>query len=122
MTAFGILALVLAAIGIYGLMTYLAGERAREISIRMAIGANGGAIRAMVLRQTLALTVAGILIGVAAALALTRLMQGVLFEVGTLDPLSFAAAVVVLAGAAFVAGYVPAWRASRLDPVSALRL
>jgi ABC-type antimicrobial peptide transport system permease subunit len=75
----------------------------------------------MVLRQALALATGGILIGTAASVALTRLLRGVLFEVDTLDPMSFAAAILVLVGAALAAGLVPAWRASRQDPVSTLR-
>ncbi|HEY6321845.1 MAG TPA: ABC transporter permease [Thermoanaerobaculia bacterium] len=121
MTGFGILALALAAVGIYGLMSYLANQRVREISIRMAIGADGGAIRRLVLVQALVLSAAGIGIGLLGALTLTRLLKGILFETGTLDPAAFLVSIAVLVTAALAAGYLPAWRASRLDPARVLR-
>jgi putative ABC transport system permease protein len=120
-SAFGALALILAAIGLYGLMSYLATQRTREIGIRMAIGAGAATISRLVLRQALRLVAAGILAGLLASLALTRLLKGVLFEVGPLDPPALAAGVAVLVATALVAAWVPAWRASRLDPAAVLR-
>jgi len=96
-------------------------QRTQEIGIRMALGAQRGDVLKMVVRQALVLVAVGIAIGGAGALLLTRLMAGLLFQVGTSDPLTFAAVSSILAGVALVASYLPGRRATRVDPVVALR-
>ena len=118
---FSVTALVLAAIGIYGVMSRATTERTHEIGVRMAVGAAAGSVRILVLRSGGALAIAGIMIGLAVALALTRYMAGMLYEVTPLDPLSYMSAAAVLLGAALLATLLPAWRASAVDPVEALR-
>jgi putative ABC transport system permease protein len=119
--AFSTLALVLAAIGIYGVLAYAVTERTREIGIRMALGANKSDIARMLLGRTLLLVSGGLLIGGCGALALTRLLTRFLFEVKPTDPATFAAVAGILAATGIVAGLLPARRASRVDPVVALR-
>jgi putative ABC transport system permease protein len=118
---FAVLALVLAAVGIYSVMAYTVGQRTHEIGVRLAIGASRGDVVRLVLRQTVMLTAAGLVIGVAAAAALTRLMRTLLFEVEPGDPLTFAAGVFVLLAVSLAAGLVPGRRAARVDPIVALR-
>jgi predicted permease len=118
---FSVTALVLAAIGIYGVMSRATAERTHEIGVRMAVGAAAGSVRFLVLRSGGRLAIAGIVIGLAAALALTRYMAGMLYGVTPLDPLSYVAAAAVLLTAALLATVFPAWRASSVDPVKALR-
>ncbi len=127
---FGGLALILAAIGIYGVMAYAVARRTNEIGIRVALGARPGGVAWMVLRETLLLAAAGVAIGVPAVLSLSRVLDRVLapawmdsFAYGTKpnDPFTIAVAVLVLAAAGFIAGYFPARRAARVDPMSALR-
>ncbi len=118
---FGAMAVGLAALGLYGLMTYLTRQRTREIGIRMAMGADSRRVLELVLRQALVLAAAGLGLGVIAALALTHLLRSLLFEVSALDPLSFAASAVLLMATALLAAYLPARRASRLDPAAVLR-
>jgi predicted permease len=115
------LALALAAVGTYGVLSYLVTERQREIGIRMALGADRGSVLSLVLRQGLATTVIGLVIGVAGALALTRLASSLLFEVAPTDPLTFAAVAGVITVVALLACVVPARRATRVDPMVALR-
>jgi putative ABC transport system permease protein len=122
MTIFGCSALLLAVIGIYGLMAYSVQQRRQEIGIRMALGAESSTVRAMVMSQGMRLALAGIGIGIAAAFALTRLLANFLFGVKAWDPLVFITVPVLLGAAAFVAVCVPAYRASRTDPVDALRV
>ena len=120
-TVFGFLATVLAIIGLYGVMSYTVSQRTREIGIRMALGAAQGNVVWMVMREVLRLVGIGVVIGVPAALALTRLVQSQLFGLKAHDPSTLAWATVGLIVIACIAGYVPAMRASRLDPMRALR-
>lgn len=121
MTVFGAMALLLAAIGIYGLMAYTVAQRTQEIGIRLALGAEGSQVRNMVVRQGMELVLAGVAIGLAAAWALARLIQALLFGVKAHDPLVFVAVPVVLALVAFVAVWLPANRAAKVSPVQSLR-
>jgi predicted permease len=118
---FGLLALGLAAVGLYGVMSHAVAQRRREIGIRMALGAGRGSVLWDVLRQVLVLAVAGVLIGLPAALGAGRLVESLLFGLPPKDPATIAAAATVLIGVAMSAGYVPAMRAMRVDPVVALR-
>ncbi|MBA3346672.1 MAG: ABC transporter permease [Gemmatimonadales bacterium] len=119
--AFAALALVLAAIGVYGVIAYSVSQRTREIGVRIALGAGGREIRRAVSRPGLTLTLAGVLLGSAAAWALTRLLGNELYEISPHDPLTFAAVALLILGVASAACEVPAWRASRTDPLIALR-
>lgn len=118
---FGFLATLLATIGLYGVMAYAVARRTREIGIRMALGAAQGSVVWMVMKEVLVLVAIGVGVGVPAALGLTRLVQSQLFGVAPNDPATLALAVVGLAGVACAAGYIPALRASRIDPILALR-
>jgi predicted permease len=118
---FGALALILACIGLYGVMAHGVARRTNEIGIRMALGAKGGNIAWMVLRETLVLVAVGLAIGVPAALLSARLIATQLFGLSPTDPLTLFGAAVVLTVVALLAGYVPARRASRVDPLTALR-
>jgi len=115
------IALVLAMVGIYGVIAYSVTERTREMGIRMALGAPRAGILRMVLRQGLALALSGIALGLGASLALTRLMTTLLYHVSTTDPAAFAGGAVLFAAVAALASYLPARRATRVDPVVALR-
>jgi predicted permease len=114
-------AMILAAIGIYGVLSYLVAHRAREIGIRMALGAQRFRVVALVLRQTAALTVVGVVVGVIGAAALSRYLEGLLFGLTPLDATTFVAVVVMFAAVAMLASYVPARRATRVNPLVALR-
>ena len=120
-TSFGVFGLILASLGIYGVISYSVTRRTQEIGIRMALGASPSRVQGDVIAKTLRLTLAGIGLGVLASLAVTSLIASLLFGIAPADPLTFAATVVVLTSVAFVAGYLPARRASRIDPMSALR-
>jgi predicted permease len=120
-TSFGVFGLVLASLGIYGVIAYSVTRRTQEIGIRMALGASPSNVRLMVIRATLRLALTGISLGVLASLAVTRLIASLLFGISPADPLTFALAVIVLTFVALAAGYLPARRASRVDPISALR-
>jgi predicted permease len=118
---FGLLAMLLASIGLYGVMSWTIARRTREIGIRMATGALPSNIFRLVLRETLATVFFGIAIGIPLALAATRLIQGLLFGLGAADPLAMIAAPVLLLAVASLAAYLPARRAARVDPMEALR-
>jgi predicted permease len=117
----GALALVLASVGVYGVMAYAVAQRTREIGVRMALGANRSQVLAMVLRQAMSPVLIGIVVGVAGALTISRVVARLLFGVSTTDPATFGSVVAILLLVALVASWVPAWRASRLDPLLALR-
>jgi putative ABC transport system permease protein len=119
--AFGVVALLLAAIGLYGVLSYGVARRTNEIGIRKALGAQHGAVMAMILRETGLLLVVGLLAGVALSAVATRLITSRLYGLAPTDPLAFAAAIVVLTAVALVAAWLPAYRASRVDPLVALR-
>jgi predicted permease len=119
-TFFGFLALLLACIGLYGVMSYSVARRTNEIGIRMALGAQRGNVIWLVMRETLWMALIGVVIGVAAVLAVTRLIASMLFSVGATDPVAILIAVLVMLGVAALAGYIPARRASHVDPMVAL--
>jgi putative ABC transport system permease protein len=118
---FGGLALLLAAIGLYGVLSYVVSERQHEIGIRMAIGAEPGGVRAMVIRQGLTLSLGGVAIGAIASFALARFIEALLHGIPAHDPVTFLAVPCVLLAVALLASFVPAWRATRVDPLAALR-
>jgi putative ABC transport system permease protein len=118
---FAALALLLAVVGIYGVMAYAVGQRTQEIGIRMALGALPGNVQRMVLAQGVRLAVFGVVLGVGAGIALTRLLRTLLFEVKATDPATFAAGAAILFAAALAACWIPARRATRVDPLVALR-
>jgi ABC-type antimicrobial peptide transport system permease subunit len=120
-TLFGSLAVLLACIGLYGTIAYGVIRRTREIGVRMALGAERARILRMVLRESMILAALGIVIGIPAALAASRLVAGMLYGLKPTDPLTTASATAVLAAVALLAGYLPARRASRVDPMVALR-
>jgi predicted permease len=120
-SVFGLLALGLAALGLYGVMMYTTLRRTGEFGVRMALGADGARVRGMVLREAMTLVAGGTLVGVPLALAATRLLRSQLFGVETVDPPSLAVALGVLVVSAAVAGYLPAARAARVGPIEALR-
>ena len=119
--SFGLLALVLAAVGIYGVVSYSTRQRTHEIGIRMALGAARGDVFRQILRQGLRLTLIGLTVGIAVSLAFTRLLRGLLFGVGTADWITFASVSILLCVVALVACYVPARRAASIEPMQALR-
>jgi ABC-type antimicrobial peptide transport system permease subunit len=117
----GAMAMMLGLIGIYGVISYTVSQRKREIGIRVALGAEPGALRWLFVRYGLALAGAGAAAGLAAAAGLTRLMKSVLFGISPVDPLTYAAVPLVLIAAAVLASYLPARRAASVDPVETLR-
>ena len=121
LTAFAVIALLLAAVGIYSTMSVYVGSRTKEFGIRLALGAQPGALRRAVMRQGLMLTGAGVLVGVAGAFVLTRMIESLLFEVSARDPIVFIAIPLLLVAVAIVACYTPARRATKVDPLVALR-
>ncbi|MBZ5499909.1 MAG: FtsX-like permease family protein [Acidobacteriia bacterium] len=115
------MALLMAALGLYGVISYTVTQRTQEIGIRMALGAERAQVLALIAGQGLRLAGAGIAIGMVAAAILARLLQSQLFEISSFDPATFAFMAVVLAAVALMAGYLPARRAARIDPMEALR-
>jgi putative ABC transport system permease protein len=118
---FAAIALTLAAIGIYGVLSYLVSRRTHEIGIRIAVGADRTQVLMMVLKQGVTLAAAGIVTGIAAALLLTRLMQSLLYQVRPTDPVTFIVVAAVLVVVALIASALPAFRATRVSPLIALR-
>jgi ABC-type antimicrobial peptide transport system permease subunit len=118
---FGGLALLLASIGLFGLMSYNVSRRTNEIGIRMALGAQRGDVLGLVMRESMLLVAAGVAVGLTAALFASRLLTTLLFGLAPRDPLTLVAAVAVMAAVSALAGFLPARRASRVDPMVALR-
>jgi putative ABC transport system permease protein len=118
---FGSIAAAIAAIGVYGVLAYAMTQRTREFGIRMALGAKRRDLFGMVLRQAVAIVAIGIVLGVAGAMAMTRYLSGMLFGLTTLDPLTYAIVAVTFAAVAMLASYLPARRATKVDPLAALR-
>jgi predicted lysophospholipase L1 biosynthesis ABC-type transport system permease subunit len=116
-----LLALVLGAVGLYGVLSYSVAQRTQEIGVRMALGAQASQVLGMVVREGARTQLVGLFIGLVGAAALTRVLQGLLFGVEALDPLTFVATSAVLLGAGLLAAYLPARRAARLDPVASMR-
>ena len=121
LAAFAGIALALAVSGVYAMLAFGVAERRKEIAVRLALGASAGGITALILRSGLRLALAGIAVGTAAALAMTRVLTSLLYGVEATDPATFAAAAVLLLAAAAAACYVPARQAARLDPLAILR-
>ena len=118
---FGGVALLLASVGLYGVISCTVAQSTRELGLRMAVGAGTSHVMRLVLSRGLLLTTAGIVIGIALALLLTRLLGELLYRVSPRDPMAFAAALAVMVFASTAACFLPAWRATRTDPVRALR-
>jgi ABC-type antimicrobial peptide transport system permease subunit len=121
LSAFTAFALLLASLGIYGVVSYSVNQRTQEIGIRMALGASAADVRRRVLVKTLGLAAIGIVIGVGASFVVSRLIVSLLYGVQPADPLTFAAMMLMLTAIALLAGYLPARRASRIDPMTVLR-
>jgi putative ABC transport system permease protein len=115
------LALLLAAVGIYGVMSYTVSRRTQEIGVRMALGAQLASVQRMILGQTLKLTLTGVALGLAGAFIVARFLTSMLFGVGVYDPVTFVGVAGLLIGVALAASYIPARRAMRVDPIVALR-
>jgi ABC-type antimicrobial peptide transport system permease subunit len=122
LSIFGASALILASIGIYGLMAYSVQQRTQEMGVRMALGADRAKIRNLVVWQGMQLTIAGVVVGIGAAFGLTRLIASFLFGVKSWDPIAFVTVPLILVIVALLAVWLPAHRASRLDPMQALRV
>jgi putative ABC transport system permease protein len=121
LSSFAMVALLLAAVGIYGIIAYSVVQRTHEIGVRMALGAARGNVLAMLIRQGAVLALAGIVLGLAGAFALTRLLSNLLFGIASTDPLTFATVALILLVVALLAAFIPARRATRISPVAALR-
>jgi putative ABC transport system permease protein len=121
LTTFAALATVLAMIGVHGVLSYAVAQRSRELGVRMALGATRRNVVQLVVRQGMLLAAVGLALGMLAAFATTRLLRSLLFGVSETDPVTMTAVAVAVTGAAFVASYLPALRAARVDPMEALR-
>jgi putative ABC transport system permease protein len=119
--AFAGLALVITTVGIYGVISYTVSQRTHEIGVRMALGAQRSDVLRMLIWRGMRLTLVGIALGLAAALALTRIMKNLLFEVSATDPATFALIALLLVGVALIGSYIPARRAAKVDPLLAIR-
>jgi ABC-type antimicrobial peptide transport system permease subunit len=120
-SGFGVLALTLACVGIYGVMAYTVSQRTNEIGIRLALGARPAQLRAMILRESTWLALVGVFAGVGAALLLTRAVKSMLYGIQPYDPVTFSVGVALLITVALAASWIPARRASRVQPMEALR-
>jgi ABC-type antimicrobial peptide transport system permease subunit len=120
LSGFSLLSVLLAAVGLYGLIAYWVNQRTRELGIRMALGADRDRILSFVVKRGMVLAGIGIVVGLAGALVVSRLLETFLYGVHPLDPLTFTASCLFLLAVAFFANAVPAWRAARVDPVTAL--
>jgi putative ABC transport system permease protein len=118
---FGGLALGLAVVGLYGVKAYSVARRTREIGIRMALGAQPGMVLRMIMREGSIMLLSGVAIGLLLAVATAKILSGILYQVGALDPIAFTVAPLLLAAAALVATWLPARRATHVDPIQALR-
>ena len=118
---FGLLAALLAALGLYGVLAYWVAQRTQEVGIRVALGASPAKIRSLVLWQGMRLTIAGVVLGIVGALALSQLVRSILFGIGAMDPLTFVAVGLLLVMVSLLPCYIPARRATRVDPLIALR-
>jgi ABC-type antimicrobial peptide transport system permease subunit len=116
------MALLLSMVGLYGVISYVVGQRTAEMGIRMALGASAARVRALVIRQAISVVALGIVLGLAAAYASTRALRALLFDVSPTDPVALGAVSALLALIAFAASWAPAYRASRVDPVESLRV
>ena len=121
LTVFGLLALMLAAVGLSGLIAYLVSQRTHEFGIRLALGAQAGDVLKLVIWQGLKLTLSGVVVGLVGAFAVTRLMENLLYGLNPADPLTFLAITSLLVVVASLASYIPARRATKVDPLIALR-
>jgi ABC-type antimicrobial peptide transport system permease subunit len=122
LTVFGSAGLLMAAIGVYGVMSYSVSQRTHELGVRMALGAQASNLRNMVMSQGMKLTIIGVVIGSSGALWLTRFLASFLFGVKPLDPVAFLATPLLLCAVALLSTWVPAKRATRVDPITALRI
>ncbi len=121
MGVFSVIALVLGAVGIYGLMAYTVARRTREIGLRIALGADHGSVLGLIVKQGMVLTLVGVIGGVGVALVASRVVAGLVFEVSVRDPAVFIAAPLALLTVALLAAYLPARRAAAVDPMEAMR-